>query len=118
MAVPSMMYGMNVINWTERDMQKFDVVQSKVGKVALGANGYAAVEAIRGDMSWSTFSERCMKVSIGYKIRIERIQEDICVKKVCEHVGIQSKWLKSCKDAVKKCGLKSGYVDPTNKRGM
>ena len=89
-AVPSMMYGMNVINWNERDMQKFDEVQSKVGIVALGANRYAAVEAIRGDMGWSTFSERCMKVSIGYKIRIKRMPEDRYMKKVYEHVGIES----------------------------
>ena len=51
-AVLSMTYGMNVINWNERDMQKFDVAQSKIGRVPLGANGYAAVEAIGGEMGW------------------------------------------------------------------
>ena len=79
---------------------------------------YADVEAIRGDMRWSALSERCMKASIGYKISIEKMPEDRWTKKVCEHVGIQSKWSKSCKIAAKKFGLKSGYVDLTNRRGM
>ena len=43
MAVPNLMYGMNVVNWNESNMQKLEVVQNKVGRMALGANGYAAV---------------------------------------------------------------------------
>ena len=38
-AVHSLIYGMNVMNWNERDTQKFEVIQNKVGRVALGANG-------------------------------------------------------------------------------
>ena len=56
-AMPNLMYEMNVVNWSEFHMQKLEVVQNKVGRVALGVNGYAAIEAIRGDMEWSTFSE-------------------------------------------------------------
>ena len=91
MAVPSIVYGMNVISWTDRDMQKSDVVQSKLGRVALRTNGYAAMEAIRGDMAWSTFNKRCMKGSISFKVRIERMHDNRWVKKVCEHVGVRSK---------------------------
>ena len=105
-AVPNLMYGMNVINWSESHMQKLEVVQNKVGRVALGANGYAAIEAIRGDMGWSTFSERCMKGSLMYKKRVERMEETRWVKKVCENVGQTSKWSGMCKRIVKKCGLK------------
>ena len=39
MAVSSILYGMNVISWNERDMEKFDVVQSKLGRVALEQMG-------------------------------------------------------------------------------
>ena len=56
-----------------------------------GANGYAAIEATRGDMGWSTFSERCMKSSLVYKKRVERMEETRWVKKVCENVGQMSK---------------------------
>ena len=105
MAVPSIMYGMNVLNWTESELQKLEVVQNKVGRVALGANKYACVEAIRGDMGWSTFSERNMKGNIMYKVRLERMRNERWVKKVYEHVGKESKWIKSCKRLVKKCDL-------------
>ena len=102
-AVPNLLYGMNVLYWNECHMQKLEVVQNKVGRVALGANSFAAVEAIRGDMGWSSFSERCMKGSIMYK---KRMDENRWVKKVCEKVGLKSRWLGMCKRVVKKCGLK------------
>ena len=76
MAVPSIMYGMNVLNWTECELQKLEVIQNKVGRIALGANRYASVEAIRGDMGWSTFSERNMKGCIMYKLRVERMPSE------------------------------------------
>ena len=106
MAVPSIMYGMNVLNWTESELQKLEVIQNKVGRVGLGANKYTSVEAIRGDMGWSTFSERNMKGNIMYKLRVERMGNDRWVKKVYNEVGKESKWAKSCKRLVKKCGLK------------
>ena len=88
-AVPSLMYGMDVVNWNENDMQKLEVIQNKVGRIALGANWYAAVEAIRGDMlrvllgdmGWSTFGERCMKGCTMYKVRMERMSEERWVKR-------------------------------------
>ena len=57
-------------------------------------------------MGWSSFSERCMKGSIMYKKRIERMDENRWVRKICEKLGSKSKWLSSCKRAVLKCGLK------------
>ena len=71
-------------------MQKLEVVRNKVGRVALVANGYSAIEAIREDLGWSMFSERCMKVFMMFKIRIERMEEDRWVKKVCKHVEVKS----------------------------
>ena len=50
MAVPSIMYGMNVMKWTKGELDKLEVIQNKVGRMALGANRYVGVEAIRGDM--------------------------------------------------------------------
>ena len=105
-AVPSMMYGMNVMNSNETDMQKLEVVQNNVGRVAQGTYGYVAVEAIRGDMRWSIFSERRMKECMMFKIEIERMEEDRWVKKVCKHVEVKSKWLKTYKRVVLKCGMK------------
>ena len=52
-------------------------------------NRYAAVEALRGDIGWSSFSERCIKGCMCFKIRIERMSEDRWVKKVCDHVKVE-----------------------------
>ena len=85
MAVPTIMYGMNVLNWTECERQKLEVIQNNVERIALGANRYASVEAIRRNMGWSTFSERNMKDCIMYKLRVERMPCKRRVKKIYRH---------------------------------
>ena len=91
-AVPSVLYGMNVMNWNEADYQKLEVVSNKVGRVPLGANGHLMVEAIRGDMGWSTFCERCMEGCIMLKIKSEQIDEDGWVK-LCKNIDVKSKFI-------------------------
>ena len=54
-AVPSIMYGMNVMKWTKGELDKLEVSQNKLGRMALGENRYVGLEAIRGDMGWSLF---------------------------------------------------------------
>ncbi len=46
MAVPGLMYGLETLHWTMNDMAKLEVAQNRVGKVALGAIRYVAVEAL------------------------------------------------------------------------
>ena len=63
-AVPSVMYGINVVPWNESEIEKLDVGQNRM---ALNAPRYAAaIEALRGDMGWSTFRERHMKATLRY----------------------------------------------------
>ena len=50
--VPCIRFGRNVINWNERDMQKFDAL-SKLGRSTL----CATVEALIGYMGWRIFSD-------------------------------------------------------------
>ena len=57
-------------------------------------------------MGWSIFSERCIKSGICFKVRIERMN-DKGDKKVCEHIGVISMWLRTCKREVRKCEMKS-----------
>ena len=56
-AVPSIMYAMEVINWTADTAKKLEKIQNGVGRIALGANRYIGVVAIRVDMGWNTFEE-------------------------------------------------------------
>ena len=41
--------------------------------MAFGANRYSCMEAVRGDMGWSTFSECSMRGNRMYKVRLERM---------------------------------------------
>ena len=75
-AVPSIMYSMDMMVWNKREVDKLEVCQNKIARAALGAPRYASVEALRGDMGYSLFCERMMKASIKYNVRLERINED------------------------------------------
>ena len=58
-AVPSIMYGMDVTAWSESEIGKLEVGQNRVAKMVLNAPRYAATEALGGDLGWSTFNETC-----------------------------------------------------------
>ncbi|KAF2353780.1 Reverse transcriptase domain [Trinorchestia longiramus] len=49
-AVPSIMFGMNVMAWNGGDLEKLKVLQNRVGRLALGAPKWAAAEALIGDL--------------------------------------------------------------------
>ena len=84
MAVPSIMYGLETMSWKKNELEKLEVFQNKVGRIALGANKYVAVEAIRGDVGWSTFEERIMKAVLRYKVRLEKMGNYSWKRKVYE----------------------------------
>ena len=104
MAVPGIMYGMDVMSWTECELGKLDVLQNKVGRMALGANKYVGVEAIRGEMGWSLFGERMSKAVLSYKVRLDRMSVARWPKKVHMWNSRQSKWERGCKRRATKCG--------------
>ena len=72
--VPSVMYDIEVIAWGEKKINKLEVGQNRVARMSLNAPRYAAVEALRGDMGWSTFRERHIKATLRYKVRLERME--------------------------------------------
>ena len=101
-AVPGIMYGMNVLGVTEKELKDLEIIQNKIGRLALGGNKLEGVEAIRGEMGWSTFEERYIKATLKYKVRLEKMGEDRWAKKVYRDVGNKSKWLKGCVRSVRK----------------
>ena len=69
-AVLSVMYGIDVIAiaWKENEIDKIQVWQNRVVRMALNASMYTAVAALRGDMGWSISRERLIKVtSLSWK---------------------------------------------------
>jgi thymidine phosphorylase len=61
--VPSTMYGLDVRAYSDGELDKLDLVQNRVVRLALGAPRQTAVEALRGDMGWSTFKGEKNKIS-------------------------------------------------------
>ena len=90
-AVPSIMYGLETTVWSKKDMNRLEVLQNMTGRIALGANRYVAVEAIRGDMGWSTFRERLAKAVLRYRVRLQRMDEGKWAKKVYEW-NVYGRW--------------------------
>ena len=46
--------------------EKISLANQWVGRLGLNAPRYTAVEALRGDMDWSTFRERLIKSTLRY----------------------------------------------------
>ena len=46
-------------------------MQNKIGRLGLGEKRMVGMEAIRGEIGWSTFEERILKSTLNYKIRLE-----------------------------------------------
>ena len=104
-AVPSVMYGMNVVTWKEGEIGKLEIGQNRVARMALNAPRYAALEALRGDMGWSTFRERQMKATLRYKVRLERMEDTRLARKVYLWNERHSRWLKNCINMSNRCNL-------------
>ena len=103
MAVPSIMYGMNVMKWTKGELDKLDVIQNKVGRMALGANIYVGVEAVRGEKLVGV----CLMAELNYKVRMERMSENRWVKKVFMWNSRKSMSERACKRKTSRCGPQS-----------
>ena len=104
-AVPSVMYGMNVVTWNENEIGKLEVGQNKMARMALNAPRYAAVEALRGDMGWSTFRERHIKATLRYKVRLQEMEDTRLVRKIYLWNERCSRWLKRCMGMVNRSGM-------------
>ena len=110
-AVPNIMYSMDVLVWNENDLDKLEVAQNKVARIALNAPRYAAVEALRGDMGWSTFRERLRKSTLRYKVRLERMDDARLARKVYLWNIRDSKWGNNCMKMAGSSGMTPRWME-------
>ena len=110
-AVPSVMYGMEVTGWNESEMNKLEVGQNRIARIALNAPSYAAVEALRGDMGWSSFRERYRKAILRYKARLERMNDARLARKVYLWGIHESKWIRNCMKMAVESGMRVRWVN-------
>ena len=77
MAVPRAMFAAEVLNHTAGEVKKLEVLQNKVARMALGANGYIAVAALKGEMGWSLFQERIDKARLLFKAKLTNMEDSL-----------------------------------------
>ena len=81
-AVPNLMYNLEITNLKEIDIRGLETTQNKMARSGLGANKIAAVETLRGEMGWSTFKERIEKTKVNYRLRLEFSKNETWIKKI------------------------------------
>ena len=109
MAVPYCLYGSEITNYTETEIMKMEKVQNIVGRWSLGAPRSTGLEAIRGDMGWSTFKERIVKGKLCFARKIENLSEERWAKKILTEEDRNSKWKKEIKRWKKKENLEENW---------
>ncbi|KAF2348056.1 hypothetical protein FHG87_021188 [Trinorchestia longiramus] len=87
------MLSINVMAWNGRDLEKLEVLQNRLGPLALGTPKWMAVEAVRGDLGWSLFSygenqwnARCFEGDSGMRYLVGREKE--CSMTVMDEINI------------------------------
>ncbi|KAF2350177.1 Phosducin thioredoxin-like domain [Trinorchestia longiramus] len=80
------MFGVNVMAWNGGDLEKLEVLQNRVGRLALGALKWTVAEALRGDLGWSLFSERMVKAVLNYKCGENKLNARCVEKDWCRSV--------------------------------
>jgi hypothetical protein len=75
-AVPRSTYGYEVCKTTVKELDRMERIQNTVARIALGANSYTAVEALRGEMSWSKYRDRIAKLKANYKGKLIWMGDD------------------------------------------
>ncbi|KAF2353294.1 hypothetical protein FHG87_015949 [Trinorchestia longiramus] len=94
-AVPSTMFGMNVMAWNGGDLEKLEVLENRVVCLTLGTPKWTAVE-VRGGFRVESISERTVNAVLNYKVRIEEIENKSWVKQIFEWRVSESLWKKIC----------------------
>ena len=61
-AVPTLLYGAEILELGENETRGLEVVQNKAARLGFGAGKYAPIETLRGEMGWSTLKKEFKKV--------------------------------------------------------
>ena len=115
-ALPSILYGINVINLTEDDIKSLQTIENSVYRAILGAQDYAPNSTLRSEIGASLMKTRIINTRINYMKRMcERnkllglILHDLVLEQTTKWIKVRMKYL----DEVK---LHIGDVETKSKR--
>ncbi|XP_037514724.1 uncharacterized protein LOC119391121 [Rhipicephalus sanguineus] len=94
--VPCLTFANAIICLTSRTREWLERGQREVGRLALGCHGRVAVEAIQGDVGWSTFEAREATSKIAYEGRLRFMNDHRWARRMFRYlhfVGLRTQWL-------------------------
>ena len=96
MAIPAILFGRAIVTTSKKQIEKLQRLENKVWRYLLGIGGYAAIEALRGEIGASMVRSRIMETMLMYVVDTlaGKFQE---VKKMMLHTITKGKgrWYKA-----------------------
>jgi len=68
MAIPAILFGRAIITTSKKTIEKLQRIENKVWRYLLGIGGYAAIEALRGEIGASMVKTRIMETMLAYVV--------------------------------------------------
>ena len=111
--MPGMLYGLDVIAISQKDVSWLEKAQREMGKWLLGAPPCVATEAVLGELGWGTVADRIARAKLAYWGYLQSVSEDRWCRKVfAEACREQTKWVQEIERLVGKYNLRGlGEVD-------
>ena len=107
LALPSILYGTNIMPITEGEINKLQVIENGVFRQMLGAPKYAPNAALRGEVGASLMSTRVITGRLQYVRSILQGKNQLLKEVVIEMTeNDQNKWMKTTMTYMREAGLK------------
>ena len=108
-ALPMILYGANVINFTQEDIQKLQRIENSVGRKIMGAPSYTQETALRGEIGISSMKSRIMEGQLKYLQHILRGESNRLLERVVEEMRNdkkKNKWMGGLIEDRKRVGIR------------
>ena len=95
--VPCLTFANAIICLSSQTREWLERGQREVGRLALGCHGRVALEAIQGDVGWSTYEAREATSKIAYEGRLRFMKDCRWARRMFRYlhfVGLRTQWLK------------------------
>ena len=105
-ALPSILYGANIVEFSQSDISKLQRIENKVYRQILGAPSYSQVSALRGEIGASSMTSRIMEGKIKLLKHTMASEESLLGRITTEMKGLtKAKWTKNLGSYLKKTNI-------------
>lgn len=118
-ALPSILYGTNIINLTDTELNKLQTIENGVYRKILGAPKYAPNCTLRGEVGSSLMAERVINGRIQYMKRTITGDNELLKRIMEEMVRYQDTgWMKATRKSMTKVDINMKQVREENKEQL